>query len=131
MEEHRRVTEEDLLMTEAMIAESYGRLKMSLERTPSRVLRSASRTIVEHPIAAAGAVTVGGILAYKVLGMLQPRIADEKNGMGRKAGSRPNLAGEIMSAVLPLATPYIARFIGDSLGSILAGGGHTRDRHSR
>ena len=121
MEDRRRVTEEDLLITEALIAESYGRLKQSVVRAPSRALRSAGQAICEHPFAAAATATVAGVIAYQLLGLLTPRVvareadvqphADVKN-----AGSRPDPMMEIVSVILPLAAPYVAGLIQSCLG---------------
>ena len=54
MKNPRQITEEDILVTEALIAESYGRLKKSVVQAPSRALGSVGGTIRNHPFAAAG-----------------------------------------------------------------------------
>ncbi|MDD1666698.1 MAG: hypothetical protein LUQ23_04100 [Methanomicrobiales archaeon] len=118
MEKRRRVTEEDLLVTEALIAESYGRLKRSVARAPYRALRSAGGAVLEHPLAAAATATVGGILAYQVLRMVMPRGA----GRGRSPSAEAKGAGshdparEVLSMVLPVVAPYIVGYIREALG---------------
>jgi hypothetical protein len=126
VEDHRRVTEEDLLITEALIAESYGRLKQSVVQAPSRALRSAGQAISEHPFAAAATATVAGIIAYKLLGLLTPRVvvheADvQPHATVKTARSRPDLMMEILSVILPLAAPYVAGLIQSYLGKIHPG----------
>jgi hypothetical protein len=43
VERRRQITEEDILMTEAMIARSYGRVKRSVMQAPSRAFRLMTR----------------------------------------------------------------------------------------
>ena len=126
MENHRRVTEEDLLITEALIAESYGRLKQSVVQAPSRALRSAGRAIIGHPFAAAAAAAGAGVIVYKLLGLLTPRVVVEEadvqpHATVKAAGSRPDLMMEILSVILPLAAPYVAGLIQSYLGKIHPG----------
>ena len=54
MEGHRRVTEEDLHVTEALIADSFGRLKRSIAEAPHEAIRPAANMIREHPFARDG-----------------------------------------------------------------------------
>lgn len=126
MENRRRVTEEDLLITEALIALSYGRLKQSVVQAPSRALRSAGHAISEHPFKAAATATVAGIIAYKLLGLMTPRVVVEEDGVQphatvKAARSRPDLMREILSVILPLAAPYVAGLIQSSIGKIHPG----------
>lgn len=123
MENRRRVTEEDLLITEALIADSYGRLKQSVVQAPSRALRSAGQAISEHPFAAAATATVAGIIAYKLLGLMTPRVVVEEadvqpHATVKTARGRPDLMMEILSVILPLAAPYVAGLIQSYLGKI-------------
>jgi hypothetical protein len=121
VEDRRRVTEQDLLVTEALIAESYGRLKQSVAQAPSRALRSAGQAICEHPFAAAATATVAGVIAYELLGLFKPRAVARKADVHpqtevKNAGSRPDLMMEMVSVILPLAAPYVAGLIQSYLG---------------
>jgi len=127
MVERKGINEEDILITEAMIAESYGRLKLSLKQAQDSALRTASRTFIDHPLAAAGTAGMGGMLGTIVLGMLQPQVTRGKNASEGNDESRPNLTGEILAGVLPIATPYIARIICDYLNGMPTKGGHSQD----
>jgi hypothetical protein len=118
MKNHRRVTEEDLLITEALIAKSYGQLKKSVVRAPSRALGSVSGTISRHPFAAAAAAIAGGIAAYVIITRMTSHGASATQKRDR---SRPDLMMEIMSVFLPLAAPHIASYIQKYLGRILSG----------
>jgi hypothetical protein len=128
VESRRQITEEDLLVTEALIAESYGRLKRSVSQVPSRALRSTARTIGRHPLATAATVALAGILAYRLIGLVTSRPGGAGGAPRATAKpARPNLPMEILSMVLPLAAPYLADLVKGSLERILGGereGGH-------
>jgi len=117
MESRRRITEEDLLVTEACIADSYGRLKKSVIHAPSRALGSVGGTITRHPFAAAATAMIGGIAAY----VLITRMTSHGTVAGQKRErSHPDLMMEILSMLLPLAAPYIASYIQEYIGRILS-----------
>jgi len=115
VENRRRITEDDLLATEALIAESYSRLKQSVIQAPSRTFRSVGQTIKEHPVETAAAATVVGLIAYGLIRAMKPRVVYDKVQEPAhapvKKGGYPDLVKEILSVMLPLATPYIAGYI--------------------
>jgi hypothetical protein len=117
MKNRRRVTEEDLRITEALITKSYGQLKKSVIRAPSRALGSVSGTISRHPFAAAVTAIAGGIAAYVIITRMTScgASAEQKRDRGS-----PDLVMEIMSIFLPLAAPHIASYIQKYLGRILS-----------
>ena len=128
MENRRRITEEDILVTEALIAESYGRLEQSVVQAQSRALRSVEQTIREHPFETAAAAAVVGITAYALIKPMRPRVVFDKDdgqthAYVKKAGY-PDLMREILSAIIPLAIPYIDGYIQKYMGEIL----HPRER---
>ncbi len=117
MENRRPVTEEDLLATEALIADSYGRLKRSVAMAPYRALRSAGETAREHPLAAAAVAAGGALLMYQLLRPKGPRSTARAKGPSRgSAHGSPDLTGEVLSMILPIAAPYIAGYVRDRLG---------------
>lgn len=135
METRRRVTEEDLLVTEALIAQSYGHLKQSVMQAPSRVCRSfgetVGQTIREHPYASAATAVVAGAGAYGVLNLMTSRSSvQESQGRSRdpiqNESSRPDLMHELLLLMVPLAAPYITDSIQKYLGSILSGESDSR-----
>jgi hypothetical protein len=125
VERRRQVTEEDILMTEAMIARSYGRLKQSVVQAPSQALGSLGKTVKNHPFAAAATAVGAGISLFGLFRLMTRQGAGRKNGAGsREQGSRPDMKMEILSMILPMVTPYIAGYLEKYVGRIFSG-----DRH--
>jgi hypothetical protein len=63
---HRRVTEEDLHVTEALIADSFGRLKRSIAEAPHEAIRPATDMIREHPFATTTAAAGAGVIMFQL-----------------------------------------------------------------
>ena len=126
MESRRRITEEDLLVTEALIAESYSRLKKSVVQVPSRAFRSVGQTVREHPFATAATAVVAGIVVYGIIKLITSR-GSVQGAQGRsrvtlqKDTSRPDLMHEMLSMCTPLVAPYIMGSIQKYIGRILSG----------
>ena len=125
MKTRRQVTEEDLLITEALIAKSYGRLKQSVIQAPSRALRSVGQTAREHPYATAGTAVVAGAAVYGIYNMIMSRASvGESRGRSQvplqKKTSRPDLLHEMLPLIIPLAAPYIVGYIQKYLGKVLS-----------
>jgi|SRR5665647_1303051 len=118
MVSRRRITEQDLLVTEALIGESYSRLKTSVVQAPSRALGTVGGTIRRHPFAAAAVAIGGGIAAYVIVSRMLSSVAVAEQ---KKERSPPDRMMEIMSMVLPLAAPHIASYIQKYIGRILSG----------
>jgi hypothetical protein len=117
VEKRRQVTEEDLLMTEAMIARSYGRLKQSVIQAPSQALGSMGKTMRKHPFAAAAAAIGTGIALYGLYRLVTRKGAAKERGTGdREQRSRPDMIMEILSMILPMVTPYIAGYLEKYMG---------------
>lgn len=129
METHRRVTEEDLIVTEALIAQSYSHLKQSVMQAPSRACRSfgetVGQTIREHPYASAATAVVAGAGAYGILNLMTSRpsvqeVQERSRGTIKHESSHPDLMQEILLMMIPLAAPYLTDYIQKYLGSILS-----------
>jgi len=117
MKNRRPITEEDILVTEALIAESYGRLKKSVVQAPSRALGSVGGTIRRHPFAAAATAIIGGIAAYGIIS----RMTSHGAGTGHKEEqSRLDLMHEMQVIIIPLVAPYIIGYIQKYFGSIFS-----------
>jgi predicted ribonuclease toxin of YeeF-YezG toxin-antitoxin module len=126
MESRRRITEEDLLVTEACIADSYGRLKKSVVQAPSRALGSVGGTIRRHPFATTATAVVAGVVVYGIFKLITSRASvQETQGSSRvsmqKDMSRPDLMHDMLSMMIPLAAPYITGYIQKYIGEILSG----------
>jgi hypothetical protein len=118
MESRSRITEEDLLVTEALIAESYGRLKKSVVQVPSRALGFVGGTISRHPFAAAATAIVGGIAVYIIISRITSHVAIAGQKRDR---SRPDLMHEMLSMIIPLVAPSVTGYIQKYIGGILSG----------
>jgi hypothetical protein len=126
MENRKRVTEEDLLITEALIAKSYGQLKQSVIQAPSRACRSVGQTVREHPYATAATVVVAGVAVYGIIKLITSRTSvQEAKGRSRvtvqKDTSRPDLIQEMLPMIIPIVAPYIMGYIQKYLGRIQSG----------
>jgi len=116
MENRRRVTEEDLRITEKLIAESYGTMKQSVIQVPSRASRSLGQTIRDHPFAAAGAAVAGGIIVYGIIKLLTSHASGQESGgrshtRGNYETRRQDFPHEILSMMIPVVAPYITGYI--------------------
>ena len=116
MENRRRVTEEDLLITEALISQSYGQLKQSVVMVPTRACRSLGQTVRKHPFATAAAAVIAGAGMYGIFKMMSSR-SSGLEAPGRSHVSpqndmkRPNMMHELLLLMIPLAAPYIMDYI--------------------
>ncbi len=126
METRKRVTEEDLLITEALIAKSYSQLKQSVIQVPSRAFTSAGQTARQHPYATAGIAIVAGVAMYGILKMVTSRASTHETP-GRSRSTRkkdtghPDLMQQMLLMIIPLMFPYIGGYIQKYLGKILSG----------
>ncbi|MFH0966539.1 MAG: hypothetical protein V1862_02485 [Methanobacteriota archaeon] len=125
MEPRRRVTEEDLVITEALIAESYRHLKLSAIDTPSRALRTIGQSVQDHPLAAAGVAVVAGVAVCGIVNMRSSTTSKEKTpGLPDsvpKDTSSPNFLHEILFMILPLVVPSVVEYILKYQGENLSG----------
>jgi hypothetical protein len=125
MENRRRVTEEDLLVTEALIAKSYTQLKQSVIEAPSRAYREVSQTVREHPVASTAAAVVAGVVIFGIIKKItaKPPIQKTQDNSGepvQKNQNHPDPMHEILLMIIPMVTPYIAGYIQKYMGSILS-----------
>jgi hypothetical protein len=116
MKNRRRVTEDDLLLTEMMIAKSYGKLKKSVFQLPSKACASVGKTVSEHPYATAATVAAGGAAAYGIIKMMTSHNSDrEASGRscctGHKETKRSDLLQEMLPMILPLVMPYLTSYV--------------------
>jgi hypothetical protein len=128
MEKRRKITEEDLLVTEALIAESYGQLKKSVIQIPSRALGSVRETITRHPFAAAGTAVGAGLAAYWLFKMITPHSVskepDRETNQRSGSGSRhPDYLMKVISLIIPLVIPFVTGYLKKYIEGILQGAG--------
>ena len=124
MQRRRPVTEEDLLVTEALIADSYGQLKQSFIQLPSRAYRSVAQTVRKHPYESAATAVGAGAAVYGIINLMtarvcvqepqeRPRATTRQNDTGR-----PDLMQEMLPILIPLVVPYITDCIRNYIGKI-------------
>jgi len=121
VERRRQITEEDILMTEAMIARSYGRLKRSVVQAPSRAFRSAGETVRKHPFATAAAAVGAGIALFGLFRLITRLGTREKDAGSRERGSRPDMTRQILSMIIPLAAPYVTGYLKNYMAKVFSG----------
>ena len=121
MENRRPVTEEDILLTEMLIARSYGRLKQSVAQEASRTIGSVRGTVKDHPFAIAGAAVGAGVILY---GLFRLMTRNGSAGMsvagGREKTARSNMTMKIFSLITPLVTPYITAYVEKNLSRMFS-----------
>lgn len=116
-----KVTEEDIRLTEALIGQSYGRLKTSVVKAPHDLVRPATNLIREHPFATAAAAAGIGLAAYKVVQTVTPKVVvKEVPAKGGEAGGSKGKP-DITSAIISLAMPYVMNYLQQELGKMMAG----------
>jgi hypothetical protein len=121
VEKRRRITEDDVLMTEAMIARSYKRLKQSVARAPSRAFSSAGETVRKHPLATAAAAVGVGITLYGLFRMMTRKGAGGKDTRSGERRSGPDIPREILSMIIPLAAPYVTMYLKNYMAKVFSG----------
>jgi hypothetical protein len=119
----RPINEDDILLTEMLIARSYGNLKQSVVQTSSDTLGSLGGslegTIRKHPYATAGAAAGVGILLFGIFRMMNR----SGSSRGRTAGGRgqsSDMSREIISLILPMVTPYLTTYLEKYLGTMIS-----------
>ena len=121
MEKRRQVTEEDILMTEEMIARSFGRLKKSVARAPSQAISSMSGTVRKHPVAAAAVAVGAGITLYGLFRLMTRHGAAKQNVAGsRDRGTRADMSREILAMIIPVVTPYVTRYLKNYMAGVFS-----------
>lgn len=117
-----KVTDEDIRLTEALIGQSFGRLKTSVTKAPHDLIRPATSTIRDHPIMTTAAAVGTGLVAFKLIRMFTPRV------VVREVPAHHNITvqeggggGNMVSQLLALAAPYVVGVLQQELGKMMAG----------
>jgi hypothetical protein len=119
VEKRRQITEEDVLLTELLLARSYGRLKDSVVREPTRALSSAGSIVKSHPYATAAAAAGVGLVLFGLYRQMTG--SGKKHGAGKRGHkSHSNMTTDIISMALPIVTPYLASYLEKHLGSMFS-----------
>ena len=118
-----KVTEEDIRLTEALIGQSFGRLKTTVTKAPHDLIRPATSTIRDHPFMTTAAAVGTGIVAFKIIRLFTPRVVVKevpaKHNITVQEGGGGG--GSMVSQLLALAAPYAVSILQQELGKMMAG----------
>lgn len=105
----QRITEEDILLTESLIAESYGRLKKSVIQAPFSAIGSITGAMMDHPFETAAAAGGFGMGLYGLFNLMDSQGTATERASYRKEGkTNSGDAGmEIMCMIVPVVAPYL------------------------
>jgi hypothetical protein len=127
VETRKPITEDDVLLTELLLARSFGNLKKAAVKTSFAALGSAGGTIRKHPYAtagvAAGAAAGAGLLLFMLVRRLS-RGGSSRRGSdaGTERSSRPDIAMDVISLLMPIITPYLTACVEKYLGHAFSRG---------
>lgn len=119
-----KVTEEDIRLTEALIGQSFGKLKNTVTEAPHKLVRPATSTIRNHPVATTAAAVGMGIVVAQVIKMFTPRVVVKEVPAHpvqhkitvKEGGGQP---GSLTSQLMSLAMPYIVGFVQQELSKVM------------
>jgi hypothetical protein len=119
VEKRSKITEEDILLTEALIAVSYNRLKKSVVQAPFKAISSLGEGMMKHPIETAAAAGGAGIGMYGLFKLMNQKGAGrEKIVYCREGPSQPDMRMEVLSTLIPIITPYLTACLEKCMGSM-------------
>lgn len=129
MENRRPITEDDVYLTELLLAKSYGNLKESVVKASSDALSAVGEnvggTVRKHPYATAGAAVGAGILLFMLFRLMGGGGSSrERRASPRQETHRSNPAMDLMGMLMPFVMPYITAYLERSLGRMV---GRERD----
>ncbi len=78
----KKVTEEDLKATEALLASSFKNMKSSLTRIPGDMVKPVTSTVKAHPYATLAAAAGAGLIAYQLIRLMTPRVVTREVHVG-------------------------------------------------
>ena len=116
----KRVTEEDLKVTEAMLARSYTNLKSSLTRIPGDMVEPVTGTVKAHPYASTAAAAGIGIIAYELIRLLTPRVVTREVKVQPQVEVKEHARPSLTSQIMAFAAPYIVSYLQQEVTRLLA-----------
>lgn len=125
MKNRRPITEDDIYLTELLIAKSYGNLKRSVAKASSDALSSVGTTVGgtvrNHPCATAGAAVGAGVLMFMLYKLMnRGGSSRQKKASEREERSRSNMTMDLLGMFIPLAAPYFTAYLEKYLGRMVA-----------
>jgi hypothetical protein len=120
----RPITEDDVYLTELLIARSYGKLKHSVVKASSDALGSfgdaVGGTVRKHPYATAGAAVGAGIIMFMLFRLMNPGGSSRRKGGSDREKSRSGMHPDILGMLMPIAAPYLTAYLEKYLGRMFA-----------
>jgi hypothetical protein len=120
----RPITEDDVYLTELLIARSYGKLKQSVVKASSDALGSVGDavggTVRKHPYATAGAAVGAGILMFMFFRLMNPGGSSRRKDDSGREKSRSGRHHDILGMLAPLVMPYLTAYLEKYLGRMFA-----------
>lgn len=114
MKDRKRITEEDLKVTERRISESWRGLKGAAMKAPGKAAEVAIGRMKEHPLITLALVAGAGMAGF---GILKWVLSCSRGGKKRESGSK---VWDMALGLLPLALPHIIGLLKEFTG----GDGH-------
>lgn len=107
----KRVTEEDLKATEAMLARSFSNMKSSVTRIPSDMVKPVTSTVKEHPFASLAAAAGIGLIAYELIRLMTPRVVTREVKVGPQGEVKERARSSLTSQIMAFAAPYVISYL--------------------
>ncbi|MFA5267782.1 MAG: hypothetical protein WC379_07400 [Methanoregula sp.] len=125
MKNRRPITEDDIYLTELLIAKSYGKLKHSVGRASSDALscvgEAVSGTVRNHPVATAGAAAGAGLLMFMFFKLMNRGGSSRRRKTGeREERHRSTMTADLLGMLIPIAAPYFTAYLEKYLGRIVS-----------
>jgi len=122
----RPITEDDVYLTELLIARSYGKLKHSVAKASSDALGSVGDalggTVRKHPFATAGAAVGAGIIMFMLFRLMNRGGSSRRKGGSDQEKSRSGMHADIPGMLVPIVAPYLTAYLEKYLGRMFARG---------
>jgi hypothetical protein len=116
----KKVTEEDLKVTEAMLARSFTNLKSSMTRVPSDIVKPLTGTVREHPYATIAAAAGIGLVAYEFIKLVTPRVVMKEVKVQPRVDVSERGRSKLTSQVMALAAPYLVGYLQQEVSRLLS-----------
>jgi hypothetical protein len=121
----RPITEDDIYLTEILIAKSYGKLKHSVAKASADAFSCVGETVGgsvrKHPYATAGAAVGAGIILFGLFKLMNRGGSGKRRSAGdREHTSRSNMTMEILSLIMPMVTPYLTAYVEKYMGRMFS-----------
>jgi hypothetical protein len=115
----KKVTEEDLKVTEALLARSFSNLKSSLTRIPGDMVKPVTGTVKEHPYASMAAAAGAGLIGYEIIHLMTPRVVVREVKVQPQVEAKEHARASLTSQIMSFAAPYIAGYLQQEVTRLL------------